>query len=293
MERRKKAAAPPPAGSETPGGDEGGIRLHVFLARAGLASRREAERLIEAGEVTVNGKVVTELGTRVVEGRDSVRLGRRPVRGPARLRYYAYHKPVGCVSTMSDPEGRFCVGDVVEALHERGLFPVGRLDFHSSGLLLLTNDGELADRLMHPSHHVEKRYAVKVDPRPTGEAIEALRRGVRLHDGWTAPAWVRETRHAGGKSWFEVRIIEGRNQQVRRMFEAVGVRVEKLRRESVGTLRLGRLAGGDVRPLTAAEVYALREAVGLELSEGAPPRRRAPRASARTAPGRAGTRRPT
>ena len=246
-----------------------GIRLHVLLAHAGVASRREAERLIAGGEVRVNGKVVTEPGARAREGVDHVRVAGRLLHGAVKLRYFAYHKPVGCVSTLRDPEGRFCVGDVARALGVRGLFPVGRLDFHSSGLLLLTNDGVLTERLTHPRLHVEKRYAVKVNPRPSREAVEALRAGVKLRGVPTAPAYVRELRHADGKSWLDVRIAEGRNQQIRRMFEALGSRVEKLRREAVGPLLLGSLAVGDVRPLTAAEVAKLHEAVAALAAPGA------------------------
>jgi len=233
----------------------------VLLAHAGVASRREAERLIAAGEVQVGGKTVTRPGVRVREGVDHVRVSGALLHGAVKLRYFAYHKPVGCVSTLRDPEGRFCIGDVVRALGVRGLHPVGRLDFHSSGLLLLTNDGALTERLTHPRFHVEKRYAVKANPRPSQEAVEALRAGVKLRGIRTAPAYVRELRHAAGKSWLDVRIVEGRNQQVRRMFEAVGARVEKLRREAVGPVSLGDLDVGEARRLTAGEVDALRQQV--------------------------------
>jgi 23S rRNA pseudouridine2605 synthase len=256
-----------------------GIRLHVLLARAGVASRREAERLIAAGEVQVNGQVISEPGARAREGVDHVRVSGRLLHGAAKLRYYAYHKPVGCVSTLYDPEGRFCIGDVVQQLGQRGLFPVGRLDFHTSGLLILTNDGALTEKLTHPRFHVEKRYAAKVSPRPSLESVEALRDGVKLRGGGgrTAPAWVRETRHAADKSWLDVRISEGRNQQVRRMFEAVGSHVEKLRRDAVGPLELGRLEPGDIRPLTQAEVKALHAAADeARDSPSAPPRRPRP-----------------
>lgn len=245
----------------------------MLLARAGVASRREAERLIAAGEVQVNGRVVVEPGARAREGIDHVRVGGKLLQGPSRPRYFAFHKPVGCVSTLRDPEGRFCVGDVVQSLGVRGLHPVGRLDFHSSGLLLLTNDGGLTEGLTHPRHHVEKRYAVKVSPRPSREAVDALRAGVKLAGVRTAPAYVREIRHADGKSWFDVRLAEGRNQQVRRMFEAVGSRVEKLRRDAVGPLALGSLEVGQVRPLAAAEVEALRRAIAEAQDPGAAVRR--------------------
>ncbi len=254
----------------------------MLLARAGVASRREAERLIAAGEVQVNGRVVTEAGVRAREGQDHVRVSGRLLHGPSRPRYFAYHKPVGCVSTLRDPEGRFCVGDVAAALGVPGLHPVGRLDFHSSGLLLLTNDGALTEALTHPRYHVEKRYAAKVSPRPSREAVDALRAGVKLAGARTAPAYVREIRHADGKSWFDVRIAEGRNQQVRRMFEAIGSRVEKLRRDAVGPLVLGGLEVGQVRPLAAAEVEELRRAVAeAQDPAGAERRARAARRSRR------------
>lgn len=258
-----------------------GIRLHVLLARAGVASRREAERLIAAGEVQVNGQVVTEQGARAKEGVDHVRVSGRLLHGAAKLRWFAYHKPVGCVSTLHDPEGRFCIGDVVQRLGHRGLFPVGRLDFHSSGLIVLTNDGALTEKLTHPRFHVEKRYAVKVNPRPSREAVEALREGVKLRGVRTAPAYVREIRHADGKSWLDVRIAEGRNQQVRRMFEAVGSRVEKLRRDAVGPLELGNLEVGDLRPLTAVEIEALHAAADAARDGLAATSRRRPAAARR------------
>jgi len=257
---RPTTKATPRSATKSEAGKEG-IRLHVLLAHAGVASRREAERLIAAGEVQVNGKIVTEAGARAIEGIDHVRVSGRLLHGAVKLRYYAYHKPVGCVSTLRDPEGRFCVGDVVQALGVPGLHPVGRLDFHSSGLLLLTNDGALTEGLTHPRYHVEKRYAVKVNPRPSREAVEALRAGVKSRGVRYAPAYVRETRHADGKSWLDVRIAEGRNQQVRRMVEAIGSRVEKLRRDAVGPLTLGSLEVGNARALTAGEVRELKEAV--------------------------------
>jgi len=267
--------------------------LQLLLARAGVASRREAERLIEAGEVTVNGRVVTELGARAIPGRDHVKVSGRLVSERLRLEYWLYHKPVGCVTTMRDPHKRFCLGDVIAALGGHGLFPVGRLDYHSSGLLLLTNDGELAERMMHPRFHLEKTYLVKVSPAPSVEAIERLREGVRLRDGRrSAPAFVRRmrkgevsgagrapnavvgvnrraarqaaARHTPARgAWVEVRIREGRNQQVRRMFEAVGSHVEKLRRDAIGPLGLGDLPGGDARRLLTNELASVCKAVGL------------------------------
>jgi 23S rRNA pseudouridine2605 synthase len=281
---RAKASTKTPAKTAKPEAkraepEEGAIRLHVLLARAGVASRREAERLIAAGEVVVNGRTVTEPGAHAREGVDHVRVSGRLIHGAQKLRHFMYHKPVGCVSTLKDPEGRFCIGDVVDALGVRGLHPVGRLDYHSSGLLILTNDGELTEGLTHPRYHVEKRYAAKVSPRPSRDAVDALRGGVNIRGVRTAPAFVREVRHASDKSWFDVRIAEGRNQQVRRMFEAVGSHVEKLRREAVGPLMLGDLEPGDARPLTAAEVRVLREAIHAAQQPEPRRTRRDPRAA--------------
>lgn len=224
----------------------------------------------------VNGKIVTQPGARAREGVDHVRVSGKLLHGTTSPRYFAYHKPDGCVSTLRDPEGRFCIGDVVAALGGKGLFPVGRLDFHSSGLLLITNDGALAARLTHPRFHVEKRYAVKVSPRPSREAVDALRAGISFRGLRSEPAYVREIRHSGDKAWLDVRIAEGRNQQVRRMFEAVGSRVEKLRREAVGPIMLGDLAAGDARLLTAIELRELRESASTAEAgaEGRSPRRK-------------------
>jgi 23S rRNA pseudouridine2605 synthase len=213
--------------------------------------------------VTVNGRVVTELGARADPNEDHIKVGGKHI---PRLRFHAYfalNKPDGVVTTMDDPERRPSVGELARAL-PGSVYPVGRLDFHSAGLLLLTNDGELCQRLTHPRYHVEKSYVVKVNRVPSQGAIERLRAGVRLADGVTAPAYVRRTRVADGKAWLELRISEGRNQQIRRMIEAVGLRVEKLRRTSIGPVKLGSLPTGQVRALTTAEVRALRRAVELE-----------------------------
>ncbi|RMF21379.1 MAG: rRNA pseudouridine synthase [Deltaproteobacteria bacterium] len=242
-------------------------RLHVALARAGVCSRRQAEKLITAGEVRVNGRVVRELGTSVDPASDRITVGGKALKPPAPLRYLAFHKPDGMLTTMSDPRGRPCVGDLLEGAGVK-LFPVGRLDFHSSGLLLLTNDGELCQRLTHPRYHVEKTYRVKVSGVPSDAQIESLRRGVRLEDGRTAPAYVRVEKTTPSKAWLEMRIHEGRNRQLRRMLEAVGLRVDKLRRTAVGPVRLGRLPAGSFRPLEEGEVRALRAAAGLD--EGTP-----------------------
>jgi len=235
----------------------------VLLARAGIASRRHAEQMIRAGAVAVNGHVTTELGTRADLRRDRVTVEGRQLKVSTKREVFALNKPVGVVTTLSDPEGRPCVGDLVKSL-ERALHPVGRLDFHTSGLLLLTNDGELTARLTHARYHVPKTYVAKVDRVPTDADLAALRAGIKIDSGRAAHARIHVARSTGGKSWITITIYEGRNRQVRRMLEELGFRVEKLRRTSIGPLSLGSLATGNVRQLTSVEVTALRRAAGLE-----------------------------
>jgi pseudouridine synthase len=244
-------------------------RLQKILSQAGVASRRAAEDLIREGRVRVNGRVVEELGTRADPTRDRITVDGRAAL-PRKLHYVAYHKPVGVVSTMSDPEGRPAIGDVVRGLRDH-LFPVGRLDYESSGLVLLTNDGELAQRLTHPRFQVPKVYRVKVRGRPDETALERLRRGVRLVDGMTAPADVQVEAVLPSKARLKMVLREGRQRQVRRMCEAVGHPVDRLSRVSIGPLRLGTLAIGATRELTAREVLALRHAVSGRPRAGARP----------------------
>lgn len=212
--------------------------------------------------MTVNGRVVSELGTRADPTRDHVKVRGKLIQRPRRTEHWVFNKPVGMVTTMSDPERRPCVGDALGESHSF-LFPVGRLDFHSSGLLVLTSDGDLCDRLTHPRYHIPKTYRIKVSRAPGDEALRRLREGVRLSDGITGPARVRLERQAGGKAWLDITISEGRNRQVRRMLDAVGLRVEKLRRTAIGPLKLGRLSTGEARRMTASELAALKLAVGL------------------------------
>lgn len=245
--------------------DNGGVRLQVLIAAAGLASRRQAERLIEAGQVSVNGRTVRRLGSKADPRSDHIKVDGRLLPRPRAREYFAFNKPVACITSMMDPEGRLSVGDFVRGLGRR-VYPVGRLDYHSSGLLLLTNDGQLAQYLTHPRYHVSKTYVAKLNCRPSQRDIGWLRRGVELEDGVTAPARVDIIKGSASKAWVEVTISEGRNQQVRRMFEAVDIVVEKLRRTEIGPLKLGRLAAGDVRRLSDTEVQQLREAAGLKAS---------------------------
>jgi 23S rRNA pseudouridine2605 synthase len=228
-------------------------RLQRFLARAGVASRRRAEDLIRGGRVAVNGRTVTDPAARVAAG-DEVRVDGRPVVPEAPV-VLALHKPAGYVSTARDPQGRPTVLDLVPAAGRR-LYPVGRLDATSEGLLLLTNDGDLTQLLTHPRHGLPKTYRVRVDRTPGADALERLRRGVRLADGPTRPADVE----LEGDRWLRITIREGRHRQVRRMCAAVGLDVERLIRVAVDGLELGGLPPGACRALTAEEVEMLRRA---------------------------------
>lgn len=249
-------------------------RLQKVLASAGVASRRHAEGYIRQGRVRVNGIVVTELGTRVDPRRDKIELdGKRIVHeSPV---YAILHKPRGVVTTLSDPEGRPALGDLVKSLGAR-VFPVGRLDYHTSGALLVTNDGDLAQALAHPRHHVPKVYVCKVRGVPSDLQLDAWRKGVMLHPTEsdpderptkTLPAQVRILRNAppgddagagAGSTWLEVTLHEGRTRQIHRMAEATGLFVMRLARLSFAEINTEGLRPGDMRPLTDKEVTALR-----------------------------------
>ena len=245
-------------------------RLQKVLAHAGIASRRAAERLILEGRVVVNGSVVTELGTKVDPSRDAIKVdGKRIGAPPSGRTYLALHKPRGVVTTLSDPEGRPTVKDFLRGIKAR-VYPVGRLDYHSEGLLILTDDGALARNLMHPSRGVEKTYLAKVKGQPDPEVLVRLSRGIPLDGKRTGPAKVRVVRR-GDNAWIEITIGEGRNRQVRRMFQAVGHPVQRLRRMGYGGVLLGRLPVGTLRPLSEAEVAELSRAAAAEAE---PPRRR-------------------
>jgi 23S rRNA pseudouridine2605 synthase len=233
------------------------MRLAKYLAHAGVASRRAAEELVRAGRVTVEGERVRDPARDVDEG-SVVTVDGAEVAGSEARVVYAVHKPVGVVSTASDPGGRPTVVGIVSE-ESRRLYPVGRLDTDTTGLLLLTNDGELAHRLTHPSFEVPKTYRALVEDSPVGErALRTLREGVELEDGMTAPAHVRRL----APDALELTIHEGRKRQVRRMCAAVGHPVRVLERVRFGPLGLGDLAPGDHRRLTAAEVERLRRASG-------------------------------
>lgn len=238
-------------------------RLQKVLAQAGVASRREAEEYILAGRVKVNGKVVKELGTKV--GPDAfIMVDGHPIHRE-RKTYLLFYKPRGVVTTMKDPEGRKSIADFVKDIPQR-VYPVGRLDYNTEGLLLLTNDGELAQAMTHPSHEVNKTYEVTVPGIVPQEKLDLLRVGVKLEDGMTAPAIVDLMGYDYEKNLtrFNVIIHEGRNRQVRRMCDYIGFPVRYLRRVQMGTLTLDGLRKGDCRELFNEEIEELRFACGLK-----------------------------
>ena len=238
-----------------------------MLARAGIGSRRACEDLIAAGRVTVDG-VAAVLGDRVDPEHQVLAVDGIPVATKAGLVYYLLNKPTGVVSTAHDPEGRRTVLDLVPA--EPRVFPVGRLDYDSEGLLILTNDGDLTHRLTHPRFGVEKSYLVEVEGSPSPATIRQLREGIDLDDGRTAPARVRRVQAAGATAALEVTIHEGRNRQVRRMCEAVGHPVRRLVRTRIGPVRDQRLAPSAWRELTPREVRGLYTAASAPGHEATP-----------------------
>lgn len=244
---------------QEPSEDAAEERLQKFLSRAGVASRRSAEEMILAGRVSVNGEVVRTLGEKVVAGRDEVLVDGAPVQPPQRLWYLLLNKPAGVVTTLDDPQGRPTVARFIPEGAPR-LFPIGRLDYATTGLLLLTNDGDFAHLMMHPRHHVPKVYRAEVDGVPDSVDLQRLRDGVVLDDGLTAPASASIVEKRGGKAIVEVTLREGRKRQVRRMLSAVGHPVRMLRRVAYGPVSLGQLPEGAVRALRDDEVRGLREA---------------------------------
>jgi 23S rRNA pseudouridine2605 synthase len=231
-------------------------RLQKILSQAGVASRRKAEELIVAGRITVNGAAVTGLGSKADLERDHIKVDGRLLRAPVRHVYIALNKPNGCVTTVSDPEGRETVMHLLRGVKER-VFPVGRLDYHSEGLLLVTNDGEFAHRLTAPASHMTKTYVVKVNGPLTEAQERVFREGVPLHGRKTSPAELRQIKQ-GANPWYEVRITEGRSNQIRVMFKYFGRLVEKLRRVKIAFLELD-LPPGRYRVLTPKEIEHFRK----------------------------------
>lgn len=240
------------------------MRLQRFLARAGVASRRGSEDLMTAGRVRVNGEVASELGTKVDPARDEVTVDGRPVRLADGATHLMLNKPAGYLTTMRDPRGRPCVASLVPVREHPGLFPVGRLDLDTTGLLLFTTDGDLAQNLLHPSKHVWKTYVATVDGIVDDTELDPLRQGIELDDGPCQPARCRilETRPGPGESVVEVIIREGRKNQVKRMLGRIRHPVRALRRTRFGPLDLADLAPGRWRALTAEEISLLNRPKG-------------------------------
>jgi 23S rRNA pseudouridine2605 synthase len=239
-------------------------RLQKILARAGLVSRRKAEDLIREGHVTVNGETITELGSKADPGRDHIKVNGKLLRFPKQHVYLALNKPREVVTTLSDPQGRRTVLHLIEKQVKERVFPVGRLDYHSEGLLLLTTDGEFANRITSPAGHVEKTYVAKVNGPLTEEQLEQFRSGVALFGRRTAPARIRLLK-PGKNPWYEIKLIEGRQNQVRIMFKHFGKLVEKLRRVQIGFLKLD-LPPGAWRRLTPQEIARFQRTLHLEAS---------------------------
>ncbi len=242
-------------------------RLQKVLAAAGIGSRRKCEQIIQEGRVQVNGETITELGTKVTPGTDAIMVDGRPI-GSEKKVYLMFHKPKGCITSVTDPGGRKTVMDFMKDVKER-VYPVGRLDYETEGLLLLTNDGEFANRLTHPKFHVPKTYHATVKGVPHGSVLEQLARGIKLEDGMTAPAVVEYHDIAANEqeSIISITIHEGRNRQVRRMFESVNYPVIRLKRVQYGSLTLHGLARSKYRTLTASEVKELMNIRGERVKD--------------------------
>lgn len=232
-------------------------RLQKILSQAGIASRRESETIIQNGRVAVNGVVVTELGTKADPDTDTITVDGKALAIEEKRVCILLYKPVGYMTTMKDPEGRPIVTDLLKGVQER-VYPIGRLDYNTEGLLLLTNDGALANMLMHPSHEVDKGYLVRVGGKVSQSQMQRLAEGVQLEDGMTAPAKVLPVSESENNSWISITIHEGRYRQVRRMCEAVGLSVVRLKRARYDFLVIGDMKPGDFRSLEPEEVTRLK-----------------------------------
>jgi 23S rRNA pseudouridine2605 synthase len=236
------------------------IRLQKYLAECGIASRRKSEELIAAGKVKVNGETAS-IGDKVNPKHDKVTVSGKKAVSVKKSVYIMLNKPRGFITTMSDEHDRKCVAELVKGLNTR-VYPVGRLDRESEGLLIMTNDGEFANALTHPSKHVSKTYRVTIRPEITKEQATAFRNGIEIDGRMTAPADLRILEAQENRTVVEVTIYEGRNRQIRKMFEALGIEVARLKRTKVGNLKLGMLKQGDYRDLTPDEVNSLYELAG-------------------------------
>ncbi|WP_379129081.1 pseudouridine synthase [Paenibacillus sp. sgz500958] len=248
-------------------------RLQKILAQAGVASRRKCEEMILAGKVEVNGEVVTTLGTKADPDKDTITVSGRTIRGENKI-YIMFNKPKGVITSASDDKGRKVVTDYLKGINER-VYPVGRLDYDTEGLLLLTNDGEFANLLTHPKHHVPKTYHATVKGIPHGTALDKLKEGVKLEDGMTAPAEVeyKDIDEVNKEAVISITIHEGRNRQVRRMFDAISHPVTRLKRVSFGDISLQNLKRGSYRHLTKDEINHLQQIAMAGLMKTRTPRK--------------------
>lgn len=237
------------------------IKLHKYLAQVGVASRRVSEELIKQGRVTVNGQTA-HVGMRIDPSRCHIKVDGKLLISTEPKKYYLFYKPQKVVSTLTDPEGRACVGDFTKAIRYR-VFPVGRLDYNSEGLMILTNDGELAHRILHPSSKVPKTYHVKISDEPSEKDLLRLQTGIRLEDGITAPAKVKTIKKTDNNTWLEIVLYEGKKRQIRRMIDSIGHRVLKLRRVKINGLSIGNMKAGDIREMSVQEVNRLKREVSL------------------------------
>jgi 23S rRNA pseudouridine2605 synthase len=256
-------------------------RLQKIIAHAGFASRREAETMIREGRVTVNGRVVTELGSKAAPGVDHIKVDGKLITKAETHRYFLLYKPKEVMTTVEDPQGRRTVIDLIKGVRER-IYPVGRLDYHSEGLILLTTDGDLAFKVSHPTNGSVKTYHVKVRGIPEDRLVAKLERGITIDNKRTLPCEIARLKTTGrneeeGNSWFEVKLREGRTQQIRKMFQAVGHPVAKLRRVAIGPLSDPRLGPGDYRELTKTEVKMLATGYEPAKPKAKPRRAAAPR----------------
>ena len=243
--------------------DDEGVRLQKVLAQAGIASRRAAENMVAEGRIEVNGKLVTEQGRRVDPERDVIRVDGSRIPPPRRHVYAVLNKPRGVVSTMDDPEGRPTVADHLGKYSRERLFHVGRLDTDTEGMLLLTNDGDFAQRMMHPSYELTKTYVAEVEGFVDNATLKRIGKGIRLEDGWVNPDHVKLGIRTEQRTMITLAIHEGRNRIVRRLFDAVGHPVRTLARTQIGPVKMGQLPSGQLRDLTRDELGALLDAVKL------------------------------